>query len=183
MKNPIKENRIVSNFTFAVRLKSFFKSVTLASAWLEDEKEAMLNTVNELLNYQIETVTDKEEIQYLKRLNLYPKKPIITTFDGVDIYKENMILFTCMKDPREHEQIITFVSKQITDRYINKNRLFFAIESNCKEYIKANCKKYSLEDLKSALSTDGFSEFIYYLETKNEKPEKKRPNTATTFNL
>lgn len=168
MKNPIKENRIVSNYTFAVRLKSFIESVDVSDACSEDEKQSMLNTANELLNYQIDTVTDKDEIDYLKRLLLYPKKPILTTFDGVDIYDEDTVLFSCMKNPVEVEQPMLFKARKLTDRPINKNRLFFYQDAECKNYIKDNCKKYSLEDLKKALNITDFTEFMYYLEPKND---------------
>ena len=36
----------------------------------KEEKEYLLNVANNLLNYQIQTVSDEEEIDYLKRLNL-----------------------------------------------------------------------------------------------------------------
>jgi hypothetical protein len=151
MDNPIKNNRIVSNYSFAVRLKSFIEDVQVNDACAEEEKEAMLNTANELLNYQIETATHKEEIAYLENLNLYPKKPIIKTHDGMSIYSDNIILFSCMKHPSNHDQIISFVSGKLKDRIINKNRLFFAVKYECENYIKSNRKTYSIEDIKDVL--------------------------------
>lgn len=73
MDNPIKENRIVSDKTFAVRLLSFLKSVQVADACSEDEKESMINYAKKLLKYQCETATDEEEINYLKRVGAYEK--------------------------------------------------------------------------------------------------------------
>lgn len=68
--NPIKNNRIISDKTFAIRFKEFIKNVTVNDACSFDEKEYFLNIANQLLKYQIQTVTNEEEIDYLKRLNL-----------------------------------------------------------------------------------------------------------------
>ena len=68
--NPIKNNRIVIDETFALRLKSFIEEVNVNDACSFDEKEYLLNVANQLLKYQIETATDAEEIKYLKKLNL-----------------------------------------------------------------------------------------------------------------
>ena len=70
MNNPIKNNRIVSSKTFAIRLKSFVENVKVNDSCSEEEKEYLLNVSNQLLKYQIQTATDEEEINYLKRLNL-----------------------------------------------------------------------------------------------------------------
>ena len=70
MNNPIKDNRIVSNETFAIRFKNFISDVNVNDACSFEEKEYLLNVANQLLQYQIQTATDKEEINYLKRLNL-----------------------------------------------------------------------------------------------------------------
>ena len=68
--NPIKDNRIVSDKTFALRLKSFIEEVNVNDACSFDEKEYLLNIANQLLKYQIETAINESEINYLKRLNL-----------------------------------------------------------------------------------------------------------------
>jgi len=68
--SPIKNNRIVSNETFAVRFRNFIKDVHVNDACSEEEKEYLLNVANNLLNYQIQTATDEKEISYLKRLKL-----------------------------------------------------------------------------------------------------------------
>lgn len=70
INNPIKDNRIVSSKTFAIRLKSFIEEVRVNDPCSEEEKEYLLNVANNLLNYQIQTATDEEEINYLKRLKL-----------------------------------------------------------------------------------------------------------------
>ena len=70
MNNPIIDNRIISSETFAVRFKSFIENTNVNDACSFEEKEYLLNVANQLLQYQTQTATDKEEINYLKRLNL-----------------------------------------------------------------------------------------------------------------
>ena len=70
MNNPIIDNRIVSSKTFAIRFRDFIKDVRVNDPCSEEEKEYLLNVANNLLEYQIETVTNEEEINYLKRLKL-----------------------------------------------------------------------------------------------------------------
>lgn len=69
--SPIKNNRIVSDKTFAIRFKNFIEYVNVNDAWSEEEKEYLLDIANQLLKYQIQTATDESEIDYLKRLNLW----------------------------------------------------------------------------------------------------------------
>lgn len=68
--NPIKDNRIVSDETFAIRFKNFIKDVQVNDPASEEEQEYLLSVANSLLKYQIQTVTKDSEINYLKRLNL-----------------------------------------------------------------------------------------------------------------
>lgn len=70
MVNPIKNNRIISDKTFAIRFRDFIKDVEVNDPCSNDEKEYLLNVAERLLNYQLDTVTDENEIDYLKRLNL-----------------------------------------------------------------------------------------------------------------
>lgn len=69
IQNPIKDNRIVKDKTFALRLLSFMLETNCADACSEDEKESMISYSTSLLKYQIETAKDKHEIDYLKRCN------------------------------------------------------------------------------------------------------------------
>jgi len=73
--NPIKDNRIVGSKTFAVRFKHFLdwipKEFYMFGPHILEEYEYMQIVANDLLKYQIQTATDEEEINYLKRLNLY----------------------------------------------------------------------------------------------------------------
>jgi len=68
--NPIKDNRLVSDKTFAIRFKNFIEDIQVNDPCSEDEKEYLLAIAGRLLSYQIQTATDENEINYLKRLNL-----------------------------------------------------------------------------------------------------------------
>ena len=70
MENPIKENRLVNDQTFAIRLKRFIDKVDVCDLPGEEEKEYLLQVANKLVNYQCVTVSDNVEREYLKRLNL-----------------------------------------------------------------------------------------------------------------
>lgn len=72
--NPIKDNRIVDSFTFAVRFKQFLdwipENFYMSGPHILEEYEYMKDIADSLLKYQIQTVTEDSEINYLKRLNL-----------------------------------------------------------------------------------------------------------------
>ena len=72
--NPIKDNRIVDSYTFAVRFKQFLdwipKEFYMSGPHILEEYEYMQAISDSLLKYQIQTVTKDSEINYLKRLNL-----------------------------------------------------------------------------------------------------------------
>lgn len=70
MENPIKDNRIVNDTTFAVRLKLFMDSVTVCDCASEEEKEYFQMVAVDLIKWQIKTATDKDEKEYLQRLGL-----------------------------------------------------------------------------------------------------------------
>lgn len=70
MENPIKDSRIVSDTTFALRLKNFIEKVNVCDQPGEEEKDYLLMVAKRLLKYQTETATDEEEVNYLKRLGL-----------------------------------------------------------------------------------------------------------------
>jgi hypothetical protein len=63
----IKENRIVSDTTFATRLKSFLKNIRVNDAMGEEELEYLQRVTNSLLLHQANTATDKSEKEYLDR--------------------------------------------------------------------------------------------------------------------
>lgn len=73
MENPIIDNRIVKDKTFALRFLSFALSVETADACSFEERESMIRYASRLLEYQINTATDKEEINYLERCDAKEK--------------------------------------------------------------------------------------------------------------
>ena len=72
--NPIKDNRIVDSYTFAVRFKQFLdwipENFYMSGPHILEEYEYMQAISDSLLKYQIQTVADEHEINYLKRLDL-----------------------------------------------------------------------------------------------------------------
>ena len=69
MENPIKDNRIVKDKTFALRLLGFALDTDCNDACGEDEKDSMVSYSTSLLKYQIDTATEQDEIDYLERCN------------------------------------------------------------------------------------------------------------------
>lgn len=70
-ENPIRSNRVVSDKTFAVRLRSFVKDIQTCDAAGEEEKEYILKTAERLLEWQVKTVRkDTTEYDYLCSLGL-----------------------------------------------------------------------------------------------------------------
>jgi len=67
MNNPIVNNRIVSDYTFALRLLSFIENVEVSDLPGEEEKEYLISIANNLIRWQKMTAYTKTEIEYLKR--------------------------------------------------------------------------------------------------------------------
>lgn len=63
----IVDNRLVSNFTFATRFKSFVSDIKVNDPASYEELEYMQRVAQQLLEHQAETATDQNEIDYLKR--------------------------------------------------------------------------------------------------------------------
>lgn len=74
MQIPIKDNRIVFDATFAIRLKAFVEDVQVCDCMGEEEKDYILMVADNLIKYQVKTATDEEEVNYLKRLGLWKQK-------------------------------------------------------------------------------------------------------------
>lgn len=70
MENPIKNNRIVCDRTFAIRFKNFIERVTVCDQPSEEEQEYLLRVAKMLVKYQAETATNPEEISYLKNIKV-----------------------------------------------------------------------------------------------------------------
>ena len=71
--NPIKDNRIVSDYTFATRFLNFLKDFYPdAGGWdqiSQEEYEYLCLVAKELLDYQFQTCNYEEEHQYLKNIS------------------------------------------------------------------------------------------------------------------
>jgi hypothetical protein len=66
MNNPIIDNRIVSDYTFALRFRNFIRKVQVCDQCGEEEQEYLLMVANNLLKYQVETVTpNSDEAKYI----------------------------------------------------------------------------------------------------------------------
>lgn len=68
--NPIIDNRIVNDHTFALRLKNFISKVEVNDLPGEEEKEYLLHIADKLIRYQKFTVMTKSEQNYLKQNNI-----------------------------------------------------------------------------------------------------------------
>lgn len=67
----IIEKRLISDMTFAIRLKSFVKDINVGDSKEGDkDKSYLVQMADQLIALQIKTATDQHEIDYLKRLNL-----------------------------------------------------------------------------------------------------------------
>ena len=70
--SPIKDNRIIHDITFATRFKNFLDWIP--KEWIHsqphylEEFEYLKWIAEELLNWQMKTCEDKDEINYFKNL-------------------------------------------------------------------------------------------------------------------
>ena len=69
-ENPIIDNRIVNDYTFALRLRNFISKVEVNDLPNEEEKEYLLHVADKLLRYQKLSVMTKSEKEYLKQNNI-----------------------------------------------------------------------------------------------------------------
>ena len=70
MDNPIVDNRIVSDKTFAVRLFNFVRSVEVNDLASEEEKEYLLRVAKRLINYQKMTIQTASESEYFRNIGM-----------------------------------------------------------------------------------------------------------------
>lgn len=70
VNNPIIDNRVVNDYTFALRLKLFLKNTEVNDLPGEEEKEYLLSIANKLIDWQKLTVLNNTEKEYLKRNNV-----------------------------------------------------------------------------------------------------------------
>lgn len=70
MSNPIIDNRIVSDKTFAVRLYKFLDSVQVNDMAGEEEKEYLLGVAKRLIAHQKATINTASESDYFRMIGL-----------------------------------------------------------------------------------------------------------------
>lgn len=70
MENPIIDNRVVNDTTFALRFKNFIERVNVCDQPSEEEKDYLLMVAYKLLTYQAETAVDSNELKYLVMNNV-----------------------------------------------------------------------------------------------------------------
>lgn len=72
LDNPIKDNRLVSDRTFAIRFRHFLEyipqGIIISDPCIYEEYDYMTYVANRLFKYQKATVSDKDELDYLNRL-------------------------------------------------------------------------------------------------------------------
>jgi hypothetical protein len=68
--NIIKDNRIVSDKTFAWRFLNFLENVEVNDAASDEELEYLTSVAHQLLIHQDNTATELEEVEYLNRIRL-----------------------------------------------------------------------------------------------------------------
>lgn len=156
MENPIKDNRIISNPTFAIRLLHFIERIKVNDPASEEEKQMIINITEQLIRYQCKTVTDNDEINYLKRINIFEKytKPFYVTEDNIELFEnQDIILFSCMKKVTTGEQVLYHNNKHFdnVNKKYNPNRVYFVDKQKCFEYIEMNKPKYSEKQVKEWL--------------------------------
>ena len=74
-ENPLKSNRIVSDMTFAVRLRKYLLNSMVSDGIGYEEKQYLLRTAEWLIRHQVKTVRrGTEEEKYLERLGLFEQE-------------------------------------------------------------------------------------------------------------
>lgn len=70
VNSPIIDNRLINDYTFALRLKLFLEGTEVHDLPGKEEKEYLLNVANKLIDWQKLTVLNNTEKEYLKRNNV-----------------------------------------------------------------------------------------------------------------
>jgi len=106
---------------------------------------------------EVKRFASKQKVlEFIKDFN---KEPILTTFDGVELFDQDVYYFIWLNKPA-HGQEINKVYKAIVrpldgDTAWSSDAVFFSTEELAEEYILMNKPLLSLNDLLSVWSTDG----------------------------
>lgn len=68
--NLVKENRILCNKTFALRLYNFLSDIKSSDTDEINKLNSCISFAKELLNYQLKTCTDEKEFEYFRNVDL-----------------------------------------------------------------------------------------------------------------
>ena len=164
MKNPIIEDRLIVDKTFATRLLSFASNVTPLDPSTEEEKLSMISYATRLLAWQCFTAIHQEEIEYLERTNGYEnsqQKPIFITEDKYRVFQKEDLKITLLSCPRKPTFDMFPVYHSIKDKedlkFISVDRAYFIDVENCKKYILENAPSISLKYLAELGLLDQFN--------------------------
>lgn len=117
MENPIINNRIVNDKTFAIRLRNFVEKYDAEEGLDEFEKEYLLKVANKLIDYQVETVTSKEETEYLTISNIpiqilaSGKKTKLPKELKLSVSLVDKLLWLGCKNPSMPDSLLRFVKE------------------------------------------------------------------------
>lgn len=70
MSNPIIDNRIVSDKTFAIRLYNFLNATQVNDMASEEEKEYLLEVARRLMAHQKATINTAAESDYFRMMGI-----------------------------------------------------------------------------------------------------------------
>lgn len=108
----------------------------------------------------------------LSKIEKY-KESILTTFDGVELFDQDVYYFIWLNKPA-HGQEINKVYKAIArpleeDTSWSSDAVFFSTKESAEKYLKENQKKYSVNDIKEIVKKLGCfgTTLIEYLENEN----------------
>lgn len=154
MKNPIENNRLVKDMTFATRFLRFAEGYETSGPCDSDEKKSMISYAKQLLLHQQLTVKSSLEKDYLKRVGHLEPEVLFTTNDGFQKYTFPFTLYGVTKDPQDSGRGITNVSikRQIDIDRMNKNKILFHHLSSAEFYLEDNEKRFSINDINKLLA-------------------------------
>lgn len=159
MKNPIIENRIVIDYTFATRLLKHLKS---EHDNLLDPKQnlSMIDYATKLLKYQCLNTTEESELLYLKRTNTdfhELVKPDMVTEDKFKIYfEQHEYVYSCMKKPTVGDQILHI--NDMAKHLVKSDRVYFGDLDNCRRYLDHNKPLFSIDEINAIFSEKSYEE-------------------------
>lgn len=110
-------------------------------------------------NYSDCKKLDNSEVENNSEFWEEVKEAILTTFDGVELFKGDNCWFIWLSDPCHGQSINEIYKCKVTpsqkDTFWSPTAVFFSSEISAKEYLKQNEKRYSLNDIKETVKKLG----------------------------